>query len=732
MYYGLPLIDIIVIFGYFAIVIAIGIWTSRHIKNREDFFLAGRKFGKLVQVFATFSAGTSSENAVSQTVMVARNGVAGISQQMLWAFGMPINWFIALWYRRLRYICFAEFFEERYGSKGQSIFYSVMSTGLFMVIIGMGMMAMTKTVVGIVTKPTSELTAVERAEYERALELEELQSKDRRLLTPEQQARRKELELEEPRMEFSYLNEDILMWVCAGVVIIYAVVGGLEAAFLSDTLQGMFIILLSLMMLPFAFMKINEMYGGEGLGGVIEVARSKLPAEAFNIWGSPAMVDFTWYYLIVLFIMLWINITILANQIVVTGSAKDEFTARYGFSIGQYVRRACCLFWGLAALLIVILYSGNIKNPDYLWGYACRDLLGPLGIGLVGLMIACLMAAMMSTSDALMLTASGLLTNGCLKVVKPNLSEKWFVFSGRFFSFFIIVGAVLIAQQFENVMQIMKFFWEYGNMLAASFLVGLLWRRATRIGAWSSMLGSAMLFLILPILIPLIPGVRTNSYLTKTTEPKTLVNTYIAREVDAERRQESIETWEQLNEEGKAKGEKPVPLKEGEEFEKQYVTPIKPIFWSNDVRRDENDQLRGYGKLHIELVALDWLGFDLAENPYALNETIRLIYQTVLPFVIIISVSLMTKPDDRERLDKFFVKMKTPVLADKKKEKEELGKSFADPTRFDHKKMFPNTNLEFQKFTKDDKFGLVLSIILSVILLAAFYLMVQVGKGALL
>lgn len=56
--FGLPLMDMIVIFGYFLIVLVIGARASRHIRGEEDFFLAGRRFGKLIQTFAAFGQGT--------------------------------------------------------------------------------------------------------------------------------------------------------------------------------------------------------------------------------------------------------------------------------------------------------------------------------------------------------------------------------------------------------------------------------------------------------------------------------------------------------------------------------------------------------------------------------------------------------------------------------------------------------------------------------------------------
>ena len=44
----------------------------------------------------------------------------------------------------------------------------------------------------------------------------------------------------------------------------YAIAGGLEAAMYTDTLQGMFIIVLSVILIPFGLAKVNTMYGGSG------------------------------------------------------------------------------------------------------------------------------------------------------------------------------------------------------------------------------------------------------------------------------------------------------------------------------------------------------------------------------------------------------------------------------------------------------------------------------------
>ena len=53
-------IDYVVLISYFAIMVAIGVWAMRRVNNQEDYFMGGRGFGKLMQTFAAFGAGTGA------------------------------------------------------------------------------------------------------------------------------------------------------------------------------------------------------------------------------------------------------------------------------------------------------------------------------------------------------------------------------------------------------------------------------------------------------------------------------------------------------------------------------------------------------------------------------------------------------------------------------------------------------------------------------------------------
>jgi len=82
------------------------------------------------------------------------------------------------------------------------------------------------------------------------------------------------------------------------------------------------------------------------------------------------------------------------------------------------------------------------------------------------------------------------------------------------------------------------------------------------------------------MLIPLLPGVRTNEYLLKTVEPIRMEKVYTARDIDVERRDAEIVRWEQAAEQGIRETDCPEPLIVGKKFSKVTLTPKKSIFWT--------------------------------------------------------------------------------------------------------------------------------------------------------
>jgi len=727
--FGLHIFDLVVIVLYFAFVIAIGIRSMRRIRNQEDYFLGGRRFGKFIQTFAAFGQGTSADSAVGVTTTTFSNGIAGIWSSLLYLFATPLYWMVMPWMRRLRLLTLGDFFEERYGSRLMAGVYAVIGSFCMMTIISVGFSAMTKTIVALAPKSAEELTVQQKEEFTQARLLDDLRARDFQKLSPEQREQLEDLTLCKPRKMFSHIDANVLIWIVCGVVMIYAVAGGLEAAFLTDTVQGLFIILLSILLFPFAWSRINSIFGGAGPLDALRTVHSQLPESFFEVFGSPATVDFTWYYVAALTLMVTINVVIQPNSLVATGSAKSEYECRFGFVAGNYLKRFCTVLWGFLALSAVVLYHDKVHDPDLVWGYATRDLLGPLGLGLVGLMIACLMAALMSTADCMMITGSSLLTHNIYRPLLPGRSEKHYVVVGRVLGGLVVIGGALIATQFDSILQQLKLWWELNVMVAASFWLGMKWRRANKTAAWSSILTAAITFFVLPLLLPALwGGLRANKVLLKTTRPRVVVRTYQARQMDVAARQQEIERWDQLHQKGQTTTARPEPLQEGRAFEKTYQLHSRSIFWTKGIKLDKSGRSCGSGMLSLELVLLDRIGLDLQENPYALNETIRIVIRTVTPFLILVVVSWLAKPGERRQLDKFFVKMKTPVRVDALEDTRELELSYANPRRFDSKKLFPGSHWEFDRWTKTDLIGFVVSAFVAVAVIVFLMALLSLGR----
>ncbi len=726
--FGLIVLDIVVIVVYFSGMVGIGLWSMRRISNQEDYFLGGRTFGKIIQTFASFGQSTTADNSVGAVTTTFTNGIAGIWSSLLYLPSTPVYWMISPWMRRLRLLTLGDFFEERYGSRRMAATYAILGSIVVMAYLSVGFSAMTKTVLALTPKSAEELTVEERAESCLADELNELRQADYVSLSDTQKQRMDELSLMKPRKVFSHIDENMLIWIVCLIVLVYTVAGGLKAAFISDTVQGVFIIILTFLLVPFAWKKINLIYGGESYYDALATIHAQLPESYFDIFGSPAAIDFTWYYIIAIGIMSALNTPVQPNALVAIGSAKDEYTARFGFVTGLFMKRFCTVFWGVLALAAIVLYHESVHDPDLVWGYATLDLLGPLRLGLVGLMISCLTAALMSTADCMMVTASSLLTHNLYCPLVSGRSEEHYLKTGRILGAVVVIGGALIATQFDTILQMLKFIWEFNVILAASFWLGMKWRRATRISAWSSIIVTMTLFFILPILLPVaFPGMRTAPGMLKMTNPPPMMRTYTVREMDIIERERAIESWDRLAASGRTVGVRPEPLTAGQVFERTYALGRQSIFWTKGISRDDDGGLTGRGNLNTELVLLDKLGFDLEDNSHAFNQTIRIVIRTVLPFLLLIVVALLTKPDDKEMLDRFFVKMKTVVNRDRSADTEELGKSYADPRRFDHLKLFPGSDWEFDKWDRVDSIGFVVSVLIAAGIVGVLVIMMTIG-----
>ena len=145
------------------------------------------------------------------------------------------------------------------------------------------------------------------------------------------------------------------------------------------------------------------------------------------------------------------------------------------------------------------------------------------------------------------------------------------------------------------------------------------------------------------------------------------------------------------------------------------------------IKKNADGVLEGHGQLNLMLVVIDRLGWDLSKNSHALNETIRALLRIITPFFFLVLLGYLVKPDDKEALTTFYAKMKTPVLVDRQADRKELEISYANPHRFDHLKMFPNTGWEFCKWDKTDIVGFSIAMLVAFGIIGFLILVVSIG-----
>ncbi|CAN5348038.1 hypothetical protein BH09VER1_BH09VER1_28060 [soil metagenome] len=719
--FGLQTADLIVIGVYSLILFGIGLAAMLRIKNQEDFFLGGRRFGKFFQIFSAFGQATGTETGVATVTTTYRDGAGGIWSNLLLLWATPFYWFTAPWYRRMRVLTMGDFFRERYDSRALAMFYSVAASFLMITSIGIGFKAMSVTVLGITMKPEAELNVAERGERGQALHLKELESASAAgTLSEGERAELTRLRDLKPRSEFSYISENWLIWSIVVMIFLYGILGGLEAAVWIDSVQGTLILVLSGLLIPFAVFKLNIIHGSHGFLGAMEVLHRELPGHFFSVFGSPSNADFTWYFIAASSLMATINVAVLANQLTANACAKDELTARVGFTTGNYLKRFCTVMWGLTGLLAYGLYSRQIQNPDLIWGHATRDLLGGLGIGLVGLMIACLLSALQAMTSTHMISAASLFTKNVYEPLRPGRGEGHYVLVGRMMGTLILIGAALLCTAFGTILEMLKFNWEFNAVFAAAFWCGIKWRRTTRGAAWSSVGVAFVLFLGLPLALPaLVPGLRTGEQFLRKTKERVIVDSYEATPHDVEQRRWQIEHWT-------GSEAAPAALVVGERVARTVVIPPKPIYWSQGIR-SENGVPTGRGMFYPEMYVLDRV-VDLSANPYALNETIRYLYKILLPFLIVIVISLLSGPRVTEPVSQFFLRMRTEVKPEREEDDAAVAVAYARPEETVRKLLFPRSGLEFFKWNRVDTLGFLGACGLAFAVMGLLYLVVSLGS----
>ena len=429
---GLHPADITVIAIYLVGITALGIWMARRVKSVGDFFMP-RRFGKAMMITNAFGTGTASDQAVTVASGTFSNGLSGIWWQWIWLPATPFYWLIAPIMRRLRAVTTADVYALRYDRSVAMLFAVV---GVFGLAVKIGLMLVGA---GALVYATTD----------------------------------------------GAISSNVAIGLITVMFVLYGTAGGLGAAIVTDFFQGILTVIFSVMLLPFI---LNDVGGMEGI-------RATIQDQNMLELAVPEKIGL--FFVIMYAIQALVGIVAQPFIMGVCASGRTEMDGRVGFMVGNIVKRICTMAWCVTALAAVAWYMQrgvdlSTIQGDHVYGDVARAF---LPAGLLGLFIASLLASVMSSCDAFMISSAGLFTENLYRPLKPGLPEKHYLTVGRIASLAVVVGALLFvwyvkesadAEGKSPVLKSLKIWFKIAPMMGITFWLGLLWRRTTAAGAWAA------------------------------------------------------------------------------------------------------------------------------------------------------------------------------------------------------------------------------------------------------
>src|SRR6516162_8362866 len=273
---------------------AIGFWASTKVHNDEDFFLGGRRFGKGLLIMHWLCTGTHSEMAVQVSGACARVGLGGIWYQWMMLFSTPFYWLIAPMIRRLRVITTGDFFRIRYG-KGLELAYSCVGLAYIVLTIAMLLRGAGAAIAGA----TGGVLATEHS-----------------------------------------------VIVLSLLFSTYVMAGGLIAAAYTDFLQGVMLIVLSVLLVP---------AGLNAIGGM-SALQTKLGPEMLSITAPQGADEGNLLFVVATSLLGLVGIVAQPHVMTANGSGKTETEARVGMCYGNFIKRFLTIAWAFTGLIALVLF----------------------------------------------------------------------------------------------------------------------------------------------------------------------------------------------------------------------------------------------------------------------------------------------------------------------------------------------------------------------------------------
>ena len=442
----LKLIDWAIIIAFFVISLAIGIIVSKRAgKNTSEFFLSGRTMPwwllGISMVATTFSADTP--NLVAD--IVRNNGVSG--NWVWWSFlltGMLTVFLYAKLWRRSKVLTDLEFYELRYSGKEAAFLrgFRAVYLGFFFNIVAMAGGCLAAIKIGGVLLGISPVQT---------------------------------------------------LLIASVVTVIYSSLGGLKGVLITDFFQ-FFMAMIGSIWATIVIVDLPE------IGGLSNLIAHENVVGKLSILPDFSNTDLLITVFIIPIAVQWWSVWYPGSEPGGGGyiaqrmlSAKDEKNAVWAtllFNIVHYAIRPWP--WILIALASLVLYpevsdliaalpnmDPSVVKDDISYSVMLRY----LPTGLLGLVLASLIAAFMSTISTLLNWGSSYMVNDLYqRFIEPKATSKKLIFVARLSTVLLMLFSSILALFLSNALQAFNIILQIGAGTGLLFILRWFWYR---INAWS-------------------------------------------------------------------------------------------------------------------------------------------------------------------------------------------------------------------------------------------------------
>ncbi|MFN0086422.1 MAG: sodium:solute symporter [Blastocatellia bacterium] len=423
-------IDYVVLVLYFAVIFAIGWHFSRRERTTKDYFLASRDVAWWAIGASLFSSNIGSEHFIGLAGSGASSGMAvGHFEWLASLIVLLLGWIFVPFYLRSSVYTMPEFLERRYSEACRTYLASISLVAYVFTKIAVGIFA------GAIV-----LKAV---------------------------------------LGWGMWQSSLALVIATGI---YTIAGGLAAVIYTEVIQTVILVAGALTL---AFIGLDRIGGWSAL-------QTSVPVDFFHMMKSADDRDFPWTGIFfgapILGIWYWCTDQVIVQR---TLSAKDLDHARGGTVLAGFLKILPVFMLVIPGMIARVLYPAEMQaDSNSAFPVLVSRLMPP---GLQGVMVAAMLAALMSSLSAVFNSSSTIFTMDFYKKLRPDASERHLVNVGRLATV-VMVGLALLWIPFMG--RINSQLWIYlqsvqayvSPPIAAVFLLGILWKRVNAHGALASLL----------------------------------------------------------------------------------------------------------------------------------------------------------------------------------------------------------------------------------------------------